>query len=98
MQHHWEALDRTNLIVLEEQGLGLFSHDDLLFRLGLGFFSLATSNGILVLSQRDAVVEQDGVNLLRLGSPDHQFFRLSDLGLLLSVFFVSGTSVLVLDK
>ena len=77
----------------------MLANDDLLLGLSLGFFDLAAAHGTLLALQTNVVVQQDRVDLLRLRGLDHCLPRLVFPLLLLSVFFVGGsTSVLVLHN
>ena len=70
-------------------------HDDLLLCLLLGLFNFAASNGSLLALQKNVIVLDDQVNLLRLGRPDHFLLVLNRLCLLLGVLLI-GCSIAVL--
>ena len=79
-----QAHDRSNWIILEEQSLGLFPHNDLLGCFSFLLLGLATAQLVLIAAnQRDVMIHEEVGNDLTLGSSDDNLFLL-----LLEVFLL----------
>ena len=84
------------MVVLKEESRGLLANDDLLLSLGLGLLDLSTApHSPLLARERDAVREEDVVELLSLRSTNDGLCGLFSLLLLLSVLFVGGSGIIL---
>ena len=94
-EHLGQLEQSPELVVLQEQSRCLTLHDDLLLRLFLGLFNFAATDWSLLALQKDVIVLDDQVDLLRLGRPDHLLLVLNCFRLFLGVLLV-GCSIAVL--
>lgn len=96
-KHARQLKDRPDLVVLQEESLRALLHHNLFLGFSFGFLNLAPAKRVLLAGERDAVVHQNGVDLLGLRRTNHLFFGLGRFGLFLSMFLVGRAySVLVL--
>ena len=92
-----QSLYRSDWVILQEQGLGLLLHHDLLGLLCLLFFSLASAEWVLLVVQEGDVVLQDQVgDHLTLRCANHDLLWLLLLLVLDLLWFVELGNVLVL--
>ena len=80
------------MVVLEEKCCGLLLNDDLLLCLSLGLLNLSATHRPLFTCERDAISEENVVELLSLRSTNDSLRGLLSLLLLRSVLFVGGSS------